>query len=49
MLGLYDEAEPLARLGRELGDEQDAATQMVCGLPIAHPPGSPRIEQDARA
>jgi tetratricopeptide (TPR) repeat protein len=26
-LGRYDEAEPLARLGRELGDEQDAATQ----------------------
>jgi tetratricopeptide (TPR) repeat protein len=28
MLGRYDEAEPLAQLGRELGDEQDAATQM---------------------
>jgi class 3 adenylate cyclase/tetratricopeptide (TPR) repeat protein len=28
MLGRHDEAEPLARLGRELGDEQDAATQM---------------------
>ena len=28
-LGRYDEAEPLARLGRELGDEQDAATQIV--------------------
>jgi class 3 adenylate cyclase/tetratricopeptide (TPR) repeat protein len=26
-LGRHDEAEPLARLGRELGDEQDAATQ----------------------
>ena len=29
MLGQYDEAEPLAQLGRELGDEQDAATQML--------------------
>ena len=26
-LGRHDEAEPLARLGRELGDEQDVATQ----------------------
>ena len=26
-LGRYDEAEALAQLGRELGDEQDAATQ----------------------
>jgi hypothetical protein len=26
-LGRYDEAEPLARRGRELGDEQDAVTQ----------------------
>jgi tetratricopeptide (TPR) repeat protein len=25
----YDEAEPLAQLGRELGDEQDAVTQML--------------------
>ena len=28
-LGRYDEAEPLAQLGRELGDEQDFATQML--------------------
>jgi tetratricopeptide (TPR) repeat protein len=28
-LGRYDEAEPLAELGCELGHEQDAATQMV--------------------
>jgi class 3 adenylate cyclase len=27
MLGRYEEAEPLAQLGRELGDEQDVATQ----------------------
>lgn len=29
MLGRYDEAEPLAHLGQELGDEQDAVTQML--------------------
>lgn len=29
MLGRYDEAEPLAQVGRDLGDEQDAATQML--------------------
>jgi hypothetical protein len=29
VLGRYDEAEPLAQLGRELGDEQDVATQML--------------------
>jgi class 3 adenylate cyclase/tetratricopeptide (TPR) repeat protein len=28
-LGRYEEAEPLARLGRELGDEQDLATQVL--------------------
>ena len=28
-LGRHDEAEPLARLGRELGDEQDAITQAL--------------------
>jgi class 3 adenylate cyclase/tetratricopeptide (TPR) repeat protein len=28
-LGRYDEAESLARLGRELGDEQDVMTQML--------------------
>ena len=28
-LGRYDEAEPLAQLGRELGGEQDVATQML--------------------
>jgi tetratricopeptide (TPR) repeat protein len=28
-LGRYDEAEPLAQLGRELGGEQDFATQML--------------------
>ncbi len=28
-LGRYDEAEPLARRGRELGDEQDAVTQTL--------------------
>jgi tetratricopeptide (TPR) repeat protein len=28
-LGRYDEAEPLAQLGRELGDEQDLITQML--------------------
>ena len=28
-LGRHDEAEPLARLGRELGDEQDANTQAL--------------------
>jgi class 3 adenylate cyclase len=28
-LGRYDEAEPLAQLGRELGEKQDAATQML--------------------
>ena len=28
-LGRYDEAEPLARLGRELGAEGDYATQML--------------------
>ena len=28
-LGRYDEAEPLAQLGRELGGEQDLATQML--------------------
>ena len=29
MLGRYDEAEPLARLGRELGSEKDVLTQML--------------------
>ncbi|MBD0348469.1 MAG: AAA family ATPase [Thermoleophilia bacterium] len=29
MLRRYDEAEPLAELGRELGSEQDSATQML--------------------
>ena len=29
MLGRYDEAEPLAQLGRQLGNEQDVATQML--------------------
>jgi tetratricopeptide (TPR) repeat protein len=29
MLGRYDEAEPLAQQGRELGDEHDVATQIV--------------------
>ena len=29
MLGRYDEAKPLAQLGRELGDEQDVPTQMI--------------------
>jgi tetratricopeptide (TPR) repeat protein len=29
MLGRYEEAEPLARRGRELGDEQDKVTQMI--------------------
>jgi tetratricopeptide (TPR) repeat protein len=28
-LGRHDEAEPLAQLGRELGDEQDLVTQML--------------------
>ena len=28
-LGRYDEAEPLAHLGRELGDETDVSTQML--------------------
>jgi tetratricopeptide (TPR) repeat protein len=28
-LGRHEEAEPLARLGRELGDEQDAMTQAL--------------------
>jgi class 3 adenylate cyclase/tetratricopeptide (TPR) repeat protein len=28
-LGRYDEAEPLAQLGRELGDDTDVATQML--------------------
>jgi len=28
-LGRYDEAEPLAQLGRELGGKQDAATQLL--------------------
>jgi len=28
-LGRYDEAEPLAQLGRELGDPRDLATQMI--------------------
>jgi tetratricopeptide (TPR) repeat protein len=28
-IGRYDEAEPLAQLGRELGDEQDMVTQML--------------------
>jgi len=28
-LGRYDEAEPFARLGRELGGEQDIVTQML--------------------
>jgi len=28
-LGRYDEAEPLAQLGRELGDERDTVTQML--------------------
>jgi class 3 adenylate cyclase/tetratricopeptide (TPR) repeat protein len=28
-LGRHDEAEPLARIGRELGDEQDATTQAL--------------------
>ena len=28
-LGRYDEAEPLARRGRDLGDEQDAVTQIL--------------------
>ena len=29
VLGCHDEAEPLAKLGRELGDEQDVMTQMI--------------------
>ena len=29
MLGRYDEAEPLAQLGRRLGDAQDALTQAL--------------------
>ncbi len=29
MLGRHDEAEPLAQVGRELGDKNDASTQMV--------------------
>jgi tetratricopeptide (TPR) repeat protein len=29
MLGRHDEAEPLAHVGRELGDKKDASTQMV--------------------
>ena len=29
MLGRYDDAEPLAQLGRELGSEQDFASQML--------------------
>jgi tetratricopeptide (TPR) repeat protein len=29
VLGRYDEAESLAQLGRKLGDEQDASTQML--------------------
>jgi tetratricopeptide (TPR) repeat protein len=29
MLGRYEEAEPLAQTGRELGDKKDASTQMV--------------------
>jgi tetratricopeptide (TPR) repeat protein len=40
MLGRYDEAEPLAQLGRELGDEEDAITQMfwrqVLALVLSH-------------
>ena len=28
-LGRYDEAEPLAELGRELGDDDDSSTQML--------------------
>src|SRR5205823_785025 len=28
-VGRHDEAEPLAQLGRELGDEKDIATQML--------------------
>ena len=28
-IGRYAEAEPLAQLGRELGDEQDIATQLL--------------------
>jgi tetratricopeptide (TPR) repeat protein len=39
-LGCYDEAESLARFGRELGSEQDFATQMlwrqVQALVLAH-------------
>ena len=39
-LGRYDEAEPLADLGRELGDERDYVTQMywrqVKALVLAH-------------
>ncbi len=39
-LGRYDEAEPLAELGRELGDERDYVTQMywrqVKALVLAH-------------
>ena len=51
-LGRHDEAEPLARLGRELGDEQDAATQalwrQVQALVHAHRGQHTQAEQLAR-
>jgi tetratricopeptide (TPR) repeat protein len=51
-LGRHDEAEPLAHLGRELGDEEDAATQtlwrQVQALVHAHHEEHAEAEQLAR-
>jgi class 3 adenylate cyclase/tetratricopeptide (TPR) repeat protein len=51
-LGRHDEAEPLAQLGRELGDEQDAMTQtlwrQVQALVDSHRRQHNRAEQLAR-
>src|SRR5262249_285887 len=51
-LGRHDEAEPLARLGRELGDEHDVLTQIlwreVLALVLAHRGEHARAESFGR-
>jgi tetratricopeptide (TPR) repeat protein len=51
-LGRYDEAEPLAELGRELGGEEDLATQalwrQVQAVVYAHRGDHPEAERLAR-
>jgi class 3 adenylate cyclase/tetratricopeptide (TPR) repeat protein len=51
-LGRYDEAEPLAQIGRDLGNEQDAITQMlwrqVLALVLSHREQHEEAERLAR-